>query len=481
MLDNTSQNLYFSLTKSDTNVSLFRNGTALKTYTTGDSAQFSFNGTGVWWSIRIYGSKSWNHGDYQVVVDGANSSGSGLPDSGQDEFQQLLWGSGDLASGPHQLTLTNMGFSDGTAGYLDIDYIVWEGHLPDGSSVKRFTTDNPAFEYLPSFSSWAWAPDKNGYSSSQYYTDSTSGEFKFKFTGASVSLAGFLEKNHGNFSCAVDGISYGVASGYYNHMVYQQTLCFIDGLANGEHTLTVKNIPISSYEPWLAIDFVEVGGTHVAAILNSSGGLHTSTEIGIVAGVIGVLIIISLLIFVYLRHKNKQEWYGSYERRTIRHRNLDIEPPSPNDLVASQITPYPAAMSAFPDEETGYTGPTQRATYHRRGDSDGIRPSDSASQAGPSPRDTHYSYTSSTAAPLLPKDTNSPCSDITSTSLANHYRTSIPGPGARLMLRVSNPEYNHEDGVEGADSRGLVNDPLSPVNWPILEAQAKHSNSSTGV
>ncbi|KAF8315838.1 hypothetical protein DL93DRAFT_2166436 [Clavulina sp. PMI_390] len=461
---------------SDTDVSLYRNGTAVKTYTTGDSAQFSFNGTGVW----VYGSKRWNHGDYDVDLDGASTSGSGQPDGGQDAFQQLLFGSGDLASGPHQLAITNKGFSNSTSGYFDIDYILWEGSLPDGSSVKRFTTDNPAFEYLPSFSSWAWAPDKNGYSSSQYYTQSLNGEFKFRFTGASVSLAGFLESNHGNFSCAVDNVSYGVASGYYSHMVYQQTLCFVDGLANGEHTLTVKNIPISSYEPWLAIDFVEVGGIRVASILNGSSGLKTSTKIGLaVGGVIGGFFIICLLVFAYMRWKKEER----HERHTVRHRDVDIEPASPIDLLTGRVTPYPEAMSSFPGEETGYAATMQRMAYHRRGDSDDmstVTPSESASQAGRSPPAIQSYYSSSASSYLLPKDWKRPLSDATSSSLANRYRAPIPEEDAGPILRASNPEDHSEDDMEEAEARAVVRETLPPVYHSIVGSHTKHDGSQAG-
>lgn len=74
---------------------------------------FGFNGT----SAAIYGAKRGNHGQYNVTIDNFNTtSASGASDT--EQFQQLLYTSGDLDSGFHNMTILNV---DGN--FLDVDYV----------------------------------------------------------------------------------------------------------------------------------------------------------------------------------------------------------------------------------------------------------------------------------------------------------------------------------------------------------------------
>jgi hypothetical protein len=57
----------------------------------GDSATLSFRGTGIW----IYGSKRYNHGMYEINLDGDKSTLNGM---GEDEFGSVLFGREGLDS-----------------------------------------------------------------------------------------------------------------------------------------------------------------------------------------------------------------------------------------------------------------------------------------------------------------------------------------------------------------------------------------------
>lgn len=85
----------------------------------GESASFSFNGTGV----QIFGAKRANHGPYHVDLDGSSTAGlnGSVPDPGL--FQTSLFSAAGLQQGLHRVTITN----DGPT-YLDIDFVrlaVW--------------------------------------------------------------------------------------------------------------------------------------------------------------------------------------------------------------------------------------------------------------------------------------------------------------------------------------------------------------------
>jgi hypothetical protein len=95
-----------------------------------------------------------------------------------------------------------------------------------------------------------------------YYTQSSSAAFRFNFTGQSIALYGYLDTNHGNFSCSIDGVSRGIYSGYYPSKAFQQLICFGDNLDDGYHILHVTNLPLSTDDAWFSIDYAEVWGTN---------------------------------------------------------------------------------------------------------------------------------------------------------------------------------------------------------------------------
>lgn len=199
---------------------------------------------------------------HPVDTDSVTASGT----SEDDQFQSLLFGAGNLTYGPHVMTITNNGFKNHTDGYLDIDFITWESSLPDKSVSHTFTSTDQAFEYLPGPNWWSWGTDNKSYDGTLYYTQSSQAAFRFNFTGQSVGLYGYLDSNHGNYSCTVDGVKRtgkGDYSGYHPSKVYQQLICYADGLNEENHSLVVDNLPVSTNDGWFSIDYAEVWGDHV--------------------------------------------------------------------------------------------------------------------------------------------------------------------------------------------------------------------------
>jgi hypothetical protein len=185
---------------------------------------------------------------------------------GQDVFQVPLFSSGisgNLSSGPHEITITNAGGPNGN--YFDIDFIIWEGELPDDSKSKTFGNNGTEFEFLPHSNSTWWGSglNKNSYDGTLYWTQSSSAAFRFNFTGQSVALYGYLDTNHGNFSCSIDGVSRGLYSGYYPTQMFHQLVCFGDNLDDGDHILHVTNLPLSTDDGWFSVDYAEVRGTNL--------------------------------------------------------------------------------------------------------------------------------------------------------------------------------------------------------------------------
>ena len=89
-------------------------GTFTLTNATSASATINFNGTSIW----VYGSKRPNHSAYQATFDGTTTTYDGR---GDELNQQVIFSATDLNSGPHTVSMANLG--SGYYGYLDIDYV----------------------------------------------------------------------------------------------------------------------------------------------------------------------------------------------------------------------------------------------------------------------------------------------------------------------------------------------------------------------
>lgn len=384
---------------------------------------------------------------------------------GQDVFQTPLFSSGNLSSGPHEITITNQG-SHGGLTYFDIDFIIWEGSLPDNSISKTFTNRDTQFEYLPGLNWWSWGQDNNSYDGTLYFTQSSSAAFRFNFTGESIALYGYLDTNHGNFSCSIDGISRGDYSGYYPSKAYQQLVCFSDGLDDGDHILHVTNLPLSANNGWFSIDYAEVWGTNPCVCLFSTNlavlmyvppageqltrgaGKHlrklmtvgiqsnvcysaSSTHLGaIVGGVVGGVLFLAVLaglaaFFLRRRRNAKRAGTGQRGSRPIEHHDvfeIDGHPVSgdndPN--LHPHITPYDpygdsastvAEQSTYVTEVLGSSRATTIPSGGNRSPGSSISPNDSQSQVG-SVRYRAHSNTSNSrylaprpeqdAGPLIP-------------------------------------------------------------------------------
>jgi hypothetical protein len=190
-------------------------------------------------------------------------SSTGTRTAGQDVFQTPLFSSGNLSSGPHEITITNrVANGNGASDFFDIDFATWEGSLPDGSTSKTFTSRDTQFEHLPGPNWWSWGDDSKSYDGILDYAQSSSAAFRTSgsTSPANIALYGYLDINHGNFSCSIDGVSRGIFTGYYPSKAYQQLICFGDNLDEGYHILHVTNLPVSTDDAWF--DYAEVWGTN---------------------------------------------------------------------------------------------------------------------------------------------------------------------------------------------------------------------------
>lgn len=184
---------------------------------------------------------------------------------GGDQSQTVIYSATNLTYGLHHLTLVNQGFSNGTAAYLNIDWIDWESRIPAHSSPRIITNKDKSFEFLPGPNWWSYGND-SGYDGILYYTQSPIAVFRLNFTGEAIALYGYLDTNHGNYTCAVDGVgSETLLSGKSASRAkeYGQLICFADGLDHDRHVLTVHNVPVGVTDTWFSVDYAEIWGDNL--------------------------------------------------------------------------------------------------------------------------------------------------------------------------------------------------------------------------
>ncbi|WWC57977.1 uncharacterized protein I303_100512 [Kwoniella dejecticola CBS 10117] len=135
------------LHKGDPLVREYSNATFHASNTTGDSATFSWSGGQIW----LFGAFRANHGYLSVKLDGDDKQYvNGQAD--KDVFDQVIFASGDIEIGDHQVVLLNeAGYetSDPKLSWVDLDYIVVQAdpaqfdasRIPSGS--RMMTTGTP--------------------------------------------------------------------------------------------------------------------------------------------------------------------------------------------------------------------------------------------------------------------------------------------------------------------------------------------------
>ncbi len=117
-------------------------------------------------------------------------SSTGTRTAGQDVFQTPLFSSGNLSSGPHEITITNrVANGNGASDFFDIDFATWEGSLPDGSTSKTFTSRDTQFEHLPGPNWWSWGDDSKSYDGILDYAQSSSAAFRTSGSTSPANIA----------------------------------------------------------------------------------------------------------------------------------------------------------------------------------------------------------------------------------------------------------------------------------------------------
>ncbi|KZT18748.1 hypothetical protein NEOLEDRAFT_1152426 [Neolentinus lepideus HHB14362 ss-1] len=283
-------------------------GTFSLTSTYSASASFTFNGT----SVTLYGANRYNHGFYNITLDGTfQGSFNCSTDDPNGVWGPLYW-SGELEEGSHTVVFINAPVPPNNI-WLDLDYVgvsstFSRGFITFTTSVSTQTTlvqdTDPSFDWRGS----GWST--NVTNENQY--NGTSGQLGgVHISRDSVQIYGVLGPSQGSYSIALDDQPISQIPNGYQDYFYADTLLYAASeLPVGLHNVTLTNLA-SSYT-CLGIDYAIAGlarvvpSTSTSAISPTAAGTHSSnlpnstnpkTSIGaIVGGVVGGVAVLSLVL-----------------------------------------------------------------------------------------------------------------------------------------------------------------------------------------
>ena len=177
-------------------------GTLTRTKTVGDTASFTFTGTGV----RLITATGTDHGYFKVSIDGGEAQlvTSAHVDTEQNKPTQLeAYRIENLSPGQHIIKVENVGF-DG-ANVVDIDAFdvlgstAVQAPIYNDSDTSFFTFTGP----------WQYATGKNwtqgDHSGDETFSKTAGDSYTFTFTGVGFDIIAPFSSNHGSATVTVDG------------------------------------------------------------------------------------------------------------------------------------------------------------------------------------------------------------------------------------------------------------------------------------
>ena len=177
-------------------------GTLTRTKIVGDTASFTFTGTGV----RLITATGTDHGYFKVSIDGGEAQlvTSAHVDTEQNKPTQLeAYRIENLSPGQHTIKVENVGF-DG-ANVVDIDAFDVLGSTAVQAPIYN-DSDTSFFTFT---GSWQHASGKNwtqgDHSGDETFSKTAGDSYTFTFTGVGFDIIAPFSSNHGSATVTVDG------------------------------------------------------------------------------------------------------------------------------------------------------------------------------------------------------------------------------------------------------------------------------------
>ncbi|KAI3618244.1 hypothetical protein WG66_005685 [Moniliophthora roreri] len=214
-------------------------------------AELDLNFTGP--AIYIYGHSGPSYGSYSIDIDGISTTKSAYA-AQNVSTPYLLYEASNLAYAKHTLRLKNLGKQDQdqSGNGLLLDFIRSTVQLaPEGATVENKTIEetDPSITYT---GEWGHNQSGNFSGGGSTYTNGDGASFSLTFQASAIYVFGDKKNDHGLYSVSLDngsaeiynGVSgCGGGFGFTCEQQLPSIKYFASNLAQGNHTLTLTNIP----------------------------------------------------------------------------------------------------------------------------------------------------------------------------------------------------------------------------------------------
>ncbi|KAG8834682.1 hypothetical protein FRC17_007767 [Serendipita sp. 399] len=198
------------------------------------TAEFRFNGTGIW----IFGGIGPDTGEYTVLWDGTSTTGT-TGDIMSSQF--LLFGAGSLSLGEHTVQIINSP-SDTSSTNLVIDYITWEQSTGDADTLLTHYIDVSSVDNWSYTSEWSLAPSPNGTNGQALTTSTSNANATLTFRGSHIEVYGSISALYGGYMVSIDDGPASTPYQYFTADRYEQVLLYMaDIQGQGTHTLKITS------------------------------------------------------------------------------------------------------------------------------------------------------------------------------------------------------------------------------------------------
>ncbi|KAF5351970.1 hypothetical protein D9756_007603 [Leucocoprinus leucothites] len=289
----------------------YSGGSYHATSTQGATATFQFSGTG----FVITGGRQPGYGPFSITLDGQQLF-NGNPTSESSPITTLASVSG-LSNEQHTVVLTNTGGSP-----IDIDAITFNTTIGSTGNPTITTIDDSdsRISYLPS-NTWRLNSQPDFQNGTLHFSQAPDASASLRFTGNAIAYYGTVAPDHADISITIDDEVVTMPSRSASHVFAVRPrvlMWWADGLADGEHTMTITKVQSANNGPFVDVDSFVVyadaqtslpTGSGTSSTHNSSTN-HTGAIVGAtIAGVVVLLLLIAG-VFLFFRQRRQRRGLG---------------------------------------------------------------------------------------------------------------------------------------------------------------------------
>jgi hypothetical protein len=190
----------------------------------GQTAQFTFTGTGINW----YSVVSPYHGKADVYIDGRLSSTVDLYSTTRHEVSKV-YSNLALSRGSHTIKIqTRSDHNSASQGYyVEVDALEYfrMTRVDDGMATYSGT--------------WGTSTIPSLYASTSHFTTTANSYAQYSFTGSNIAVYGVRSPQHGKMDVYIDGSLKATVDAYQTQWTANTPLFSLTGLTNASHTVKI--------------------------------------------------------------------------------------------------------------------------------------------------------------------------------------------------------------------------------------------------